>query len=103
MPVASSAELEEALLEAFAGGQQRDLVRARDDLRRKVQHACAAIEIPIATLFPGVCAGAAGIAELAECADRAALCRTCKAQNAISGLALDCDLFDDAVPNLTCS
>ena len=102
-PVASSAELEEALLEAFAGGQHRELVRARDDLRRKVQQACSAIEIPIATLFPGACAGAAGIAELAECADRAALCRTCKAQNTISGLALECDLFDDAVPNLTCS
>jgi hypothetical protein len=101
-PVASTAELEEALLDAFAGGQHGELVRARSDLQRSVQHACTATEVPIATLFPGVCAGATGIAELAACADRAALCRTCQAQNTISGLALACDLFDDAVPNLTC-
>ncbi|HVH05727.1 MAG TPA: PPC domain-containing protein, partial [Myxococcota bacterium] len=101
-PVASTAELEEALLEAFAGGQHGELVRARSDLQRSVQHACTATEVPIATLFPGICAGATGIAELADCADRTALCRTCRAQNTISGLALSCDLFDDAVPNLTC-
>jgi hypothetical protein len=101
-PAASPVALEEALLEAFAGGQHPGLARARADLERRIGKGCAHTEVGIAELFPGVCADAAGIGDLATCAERTALCRTCLAQNAIMGLALTCDLFDDGVPNLTC-
>jgi hypothetical protein len=101
-PVRSTAELEDALLAAFAGGQHAGLERARGTLHRGVQRHCIATEVAIAGLFPGVCATATTVVDLAECAERAALCRVCRAQNAIAGLALDCDLFDDGVPDLTC-
>jgi hypothetical protein len=100
--VASNADLEDALLEAFAAAQHAGLTRARAELQRRVQHECTAAEVPLAQLFPGVCSAATGIAELADCIDRTALCRVCRGQNAISGLAIGCDLFDDGVPNLTC-
>jgi len=101
-PVQSAAELELALLDAFARDKGKRLQRARAALQRSLAQRCDGLESPLATLFPGVCSAAANAAELADCADRAALCRLCQAQNAMDGLALDCDLFDDGVPDQTC-
>jgi hypothetical protein len=101
-PVESQAELETALLAGFAADPHGSLGRARARLQREVTGACRAAEEPLAALFPGACNAAADEATLADCADRAALCRWCQAGNGMSGLALDCDLFDDGVPNLTC-
>jgi hypothetical protein len=101
-PVASADALELALLDAFARDPRGRLARARAHLQREVVDHCVGAESPFAALFPGVCAGAMGTGELAACADRASLCRLCQALNAMDGLDLDCDGFDDAVPNLTC-
>jgi hypothetical protein len=100
--VQSAAELELALLDDFARDRRGRLTRARARLQRELGERCAGAESPLATLFPGVCSGAADLAALADCADRAALCRLCQAQNAMDGLALDCDLFDDGVPDQSC-
>jgi hypothetical protein len=101
-PVESKAELETELLDAFAKDRRGRLARARGRLQGEVPAACRSAEQPLATLFPGVCSAAADEAALADCADRTALCRLCQATNAMGGLALDCDLFDDGVPDLTC-
>jgi Trypsin/Bacterial pre-peptidase C-terminal domain len=101
-PAASSAGVEAAILSAFAADGGSRLTRARERLQRRVGGRCAATESPLATLFPGVCGTVTSSAELADCADRVALCRACQAQNAMAGLALDCDLFDDGLPDLTC-
>jgi hypothetical protein len=101
-PVESQAELETALLADFATDRRGSLGRARARLQREVTSACRAAEQPLAALFPGACNAAADEAALADCADRAALCRWCRAGNGMGGLDLDCDLFDDGVPNLTC-
>ncbi len=100
--VDSALELETALLSGLARDPGGRLARARTRLQRDVSEACVGTEQPLAELVPGVCAGASSALELAACADRAALCRMCRAQNAMDGLALDCDGFDDGVPNLTC-
>jgi hypothetical protein len=100
--VESAAELELALLDAFARDPHGRLTRARARLQQSLAERCDAIESPLATLFPGVCGAASALGDLADCADAAALCRLCQAQNAMDGLALDCDLFDDGVPDLSC-
>jgi hypothetical protein len=101
-PVDSALELETALLAGLAQDAGGRLGRARARLQREAREACAATEAPLAELFPGLCAAAADPGALADCADRAALCRLCRAQNGMDGIALDCDAFDDGVPNLTC-
>jgi hypothetical protein len=101
-PVESQAELETALLAAFATDRRGSLGRARAHLQREITVACRSAEQPLAALFPGACSAAADEAALADCADRTALCRWCQAENGMGGLSLDCDLFDDGVPNLTC-
>jgi hypothetical protein len=100
--VDSALELETALLSGLARDAGGRLTRARTRLQRDVVDACVGTEQAFTALFPGVCAGAVGTGELAACVDRTALCRLCRAQNGMGGLALDCDGFDDGVPNLTC-
>jgi len=101
-PVESAVELETALLGAFASDRGGHLARARARLQREVAASCRGTEQSLPVLFPGACSAAADESALADCADRAALCRVCRATNAMAGLALDCDLFDDGVPDLTC-
>ena len=101
-PVESAAELETALLAAFAADRQAASAARGRTSSGDVTGSCRATEQPLAALLPGVCSAAADEPALADCADRAALCRLCRATNAMGGLALDCDLFDDGVPDLTC-
>ena len=39
---------------------------------------------------------------VAVCVDRAAECRVCIAVNQADDLSLDCDFFDDGLPNASC-
>lgn len=51
--------------------------------------------------FPGDCAGGTG-ATLAACLDVHVECRVCRLINAMDGLSVDCDLFDDGLANSSC-
>jgi hypothetical protein len=51
--------------------------------------------------FPGSCPSQTGGA-LATCLDQRVECRVCLAINAMDGLAVDCDLFDDGTTNSSC-
>ncbi len=57
-----------------------------------------------ATAFAGhaACSGLQGQA-LAECLDRGTSCRVCQALKQIDDLSLDCDLFDNAAADSSCS
>ena len=52
-------------------------------------------------VFPGNCSGAT-LGTLADCLDERVECRVCLAINAIDGLSVDCDLFDDGAANGSC-
>jgi hypothetical protein len=54
------------------------------------------------TAFPGVCASR-GIAQPGHCMAARALCRACKAANAMDMLAVDCDALDDGLDNGSCT
>jgi hypothetical protein len=99
----SALALETDILSSLARDSRGRLRRARAHLATVAARACAAVAETQGQLFPGACAGASGAGELADCADRLALCRFCRAQNAMNGLGLDCDLLDDGVPDLSCS
>jgi hypothetical protein len=101
-PAASAAALEAALaaaLERDAGGRIR---RAGARLERAAWGACPVAAGSPGSLFPGACAGADDAIELTACAGAAARCRACRAASDMDGLALDCDAFDDGVPDLSC-
>jgi hypothetical protein len=61
--------------------------------------------VSIASAFPGECSGSTltGPSALAACLDQRAECRICQALNAIDGLSVNCDLFDDGISNASCS
>lgn len=101
-PIRSEVGLETAMLDDFALDPRRRLTRSRERLQRKLVKHCKDAETALATLFPGVCSTAANTEELADCTDRAALCRVCQAQNSMDGIAIDCDLFDNGLPDQTC-
>jgi hypothetical protein len=52
--------------------------------------------------FSGLCAGVGTLA-FGNCMKTLAHCRSCLMLNLVDGLARDCDLFDDGLPNLSCS
>jgi hypothetical protein len=53
-----------------------------------------------AVAFPGDCAGAAS---LADCVEQVTRCRACEIFEGADALDRSCDLFDDGVPNTSCS
>jgi len=55
----------------------------------------------VSSTFPGACSGVA-LSGLAFCLDARAECRLCLAINAIDGLNVNCDLFDDGMSNESC-
>jgi hypothetical protein len=102
----SPAPSADALEEALAGELARDpggrIRRAGARLERAVWRACPTEVGPLGPLFPGACASADDVLELEACAEVAARCRACRTVSDMDGLALDCDGFDDGVPDLSC-
>ena len=56
--------------------------------------------VGLAAAFPGCATDDSG--ELVSCTDEAVACSVCLGLNEADGLAEDCDLFDDGVPNASC-
>jgi len=58
---------------------------------------------PVGPAFPGECTGSSD-GTIAACIGERASCRFCLAVNVADAIspAVDCDLFDDATPNLSC-
>lgn len=101
-PATSAAALEAALAAELARDAGGRIGRAEAALERRTWRSCPAEAGALGALFPGACGAATDVLELAACAQSAARCRACRAASDMEGLALDCDTFDDGVPDLSC-
>ena len=62
---------------------------------------CVAKGVDLSEAFPG-CASD-DPADVAACLDQITACRTCQATVDAADLSVDCDLYDDALDNGSCS
>jgi hypothetical protein len=85
------------------------IARAVDSLPKTIRKACENPQKPpvgsLDMLFPGLCSSAAGSGadSLASCASERIYCRFCQQLNRSDSLTIDCDTFDDAATNASCS
>ncbi len=102
-PAASSGtQLEAALLTAL--GADGKITKSAQALTDAMTNACGATAVALPFLFRGKCMASPSTtaAQLASCAVTSTRCRACRALNGATGLALDCDTFDDAAANASC-
>jgi len=85
---------------SIAADPKGKIAKKQTKLSDTVTSKCAGVTV--ATTFPGACASTP-LAGLAACLDERAECRVCRALNAIDGLSVDCDLFDDGLMNASCT
>jgi hypothetical protein len=95
----SAAALEAKLQSVF--GSSNKITRFKDRLVRQVDNACAVLQVPPATVFPGTC-GAGTLSDVEFCVIGEALCQACLKINAFDNLSLDCDKADDQLSNGSC-
>jgi hypothetical protein len=97
-----SAAALEAWLEEVLSSNDR-INRTQDRLGKWVDRKCAVLQVPPATVFPGVCgAGDPELREVEVCVIEAARCQACLKINAFDDLNLDCDQADDQIANGSC-
>jgi hypothetical protein len=100
--VDSAAALEAALETVFASNNR--ITRIQDQLVKSVDRQCAVLQVPPATVFPGVCGtGNPNLRQVEVCVIAAARCEACLKINAFDNLNLDCDQADDQDTNGSCS
>lgn len=86
--------------ESIAGDGKQKIAKKREKLGQGIDTKCASTDSREA--FPGFCAGLSGSA-LHDCIAQRVDCRVCLTINAMDGLAVDCDVFDDTVSNGSCT
>jgi len=95
----SAAALEAKLEPVFASSAK--ITRFKDGLVRQVDNACAVLQVPPATVFPGAC-GTGTLRDIEVCVIGQALCQACLKINEFDNLSLDCDQADDQLSNGSC-
>jgi hypothetical protein len=83
----------------------KDSIRSSDQLAecmRAVANDECQLQIPVSTLFPGVCGQDPTTSVMEQCISENTLCQVCGLLNAADELDQDCDLFDDALANGSC-
>ena len=100
---ATALELEACLsdagtAESVAADAKQKVAKAIGKLKDDIAKRCSPLSQP---LFPGACLGLDGDV-LGDCLDQRVECRVCRVINAVDGLAVDCDLFDDGASNGSC-
>ena len=95
----SAAALEAKLEPVFASSAK--ITRFKDGLVRQVDNACAVLQVPPATIFPGAC-GTGTLRDIEVCVIGQALCQACLKINEFDDLSLDCDQADDQLSNGSC-
>ncbi len=76
------------------------LAKVRAKVVRRMTRKCG---FYMTTAFPGQCSDQTNTAGFGDCIGRVAACRTCQIINGADDLDRDCDLFDDAESNQSCS
>ncbi len=84
----------------FLVPSDKKVQKAAGKLVQKMEKKCGGVTISSA--FPGSCSGEVTIAGLAACIDEVVECRFCLGWNRTQGTSIDCDLFDDALANMSC-
>ncbi len=101
-PVTTDLQLQaelEADIQADASGR---IAKAIAKLEDRAESRCASASTPLADLFPGTCSDAANPTVLGACAGNVAIGRAYGAVAGFDELAIDCDLTDDGVYDLSC-
>lgn len=101
-PLDSGAELAAEIPLYLQDDPRGKVAKAIDKLTDKTATLCTAATTPVPDLFPGVCAGAATLADLAACAASRAQAHFYSSFAAIDAVAVDCDMLDDGAANGTC-
>ena len=70
-------------------------------LRKRLDKSCAEEGVDLATALGG-CGLGGDAASTASCLNTSVRCRSCRSLDLADALYIDCDLFDDAVANLSC-
>jgi hypothetical protein len=97
----TAAALEAELETVFASNAK--VTRFQDRLVKQVDNACAVLQVPPATVFPGTCgAGTPSLRDVEVCVIAAARCEACLKINGFDDLSLDCDQADDQLSNGSC-
>jgi hypothetical protein len=101
-PVTSASELAGELIAIVAADPKGKIGRAVEKLRERTTRACDQALAPIAQLFPGPCGAAADLTELVDCAAALAHGQFFETAASFDALAIDCDLRDNGVADLSC-
>ena len=102
------ADLEKCATDALTAGSIAAGTAAGGKVDKALTKLGAAItkscDTPTVTLgsFPGPCAALAGT-PLRDCLAARVACRVCETLDAMDGLTIDCDAFDDGIVNASCS
>jgi Protein of unknown function (DUF1800) len=101
-PVASTADLQGELVAAIQADAKGKIAKAAAKLHDRAALRCTGTLTPLAQIFPGSCSGSATPAALGVCAEGVARGQFFQSLGAADALAIDCDLADDGLANLTC-
>lgn len=77
------------------------LAKGRNKLAQDLAKRCGSLDL--ATALPGLCGAEADAQAVASCISRRVDCRLCQSANGTGDSSSDCDLFDDALPNSSCT
>ena len=80
----------------------RAITKGPGKVARAVANDECQLQVPVSTLFPGVCGQDPTTGGMEQCISENTLCQVCGLLNAADGLDQDCDLFDDALANGSC-
>lgn len=101
-PVGTDEALRDELVAIIQADAKGKIAKAAAKLRDRASQRCTGVPTPLAQMFPGACSGAATAVALGTCAEGVARGQFFASLAGSDALAIDCDLTDDGVVNLTC-
>jgi uncharacterized protein (DUF1800 family) len=101
-PVGSDVQLRDEIVAIIQADAKGKIGKAAAKLRDRTAQRCTGVPTPLSQMFPGACGASATAAALGTCAEGVARGRFFASLAGSDALAIDCDLADDGVANLTC-
>ena len=80
---------------------KKGAAKVRKRLTATARRKCRRVDL--AAAFPGACGSATSTTAFGRCMDERAVCRACRAANAMTALDADCDAMDDGIDNDSCT
>ena len=101
-PVASAVDLQSDIAATIQADAKGKIARSATRLHDKALQRCTGVPTPLAQMFPGACSASPSPVELGTCAEGLARGRFYQSLAGADALAIDCDLTDDGLANLSC-